>query len=162
MAVIHIARITHHLYRSYFLDHDRYCLSLYSTKYPILTPITGNQWNRSLVTSGMPVISVSVGHSIIIKLWTASLGECWSEIDHTAWFPLNEKETQHSFAGLLNIYISGIWLWYMQALFIKRVKQNGCLKSENPQSMVVTILPPCSGKQMWMWCSVVSSLLDGS
>ena len=67
------------------------------------------------------------------------------------------KETQHSFAGLLNIYISNIWLWYMQALFINRVKQNKCLKSENPQPMVVTILPPCSGKQMWMWCSVVSS-----
>ena len=25
-------------------------------------------------------------------------------------FSLKEKETQHSFAGLLNIYISGIWL----------------------------------------------------
>ena len=75
---------------------------------------------------------------------------------------LKEKETQHSFAELLNIYISGIWLWYMQALFINRVKQNRCLKSENPQPMVVTILPPCSGKQLWMWCSVVSSLLDGS
>ena len=70
---------------------------------------------------------------------------------------LKEKETQHSFAGLSNIYISGMWLWYMQALFINRVKQNRCLKSENPQPMVVTILPPCSGKQMWMWCSVVSS-----
>ena len=70
---------------------------------------------------------------------------------------LKEKETQHSFAGLLNIYISVIWLWYMLALFINRVKQNRCLKSENPQPMVVTILPPCSGKQMWMWCSVVSS-----
>ena len=58
---------------------------------------------------------------------------------------------------LLNIYSSGIWLWYMQALFINRVKQNRCLKSENPQPMVATILPPCSGKQMWMWCSVVSS-----
>ena len=75
---------------------------------------------------------------------------------------IKENETQHSFAELLNIYISGIWLWYMQALFINRVKQNRCLKSENPQPMVVTILPPCSGKQMWMWCSVVSSLLDGS
>ena len=70
---------------------------------------------------------------------------------------LKEKETQHSFAGLLNIYISGIWLWYMQALFINRVKQNRCLKSENPQPMAVTLLPPCSGNQMWMWCSVVSS-----
>ena len=58
---------------------------------------------------------------------------------------------------LLNIYSSGIWLWYMQALFINRVKQNRCLKSENSQPMVATILPPCSGKQMWMWCSVVSS-----
>ena len=75
---------------------------------------------------------------------------------------LKGKETQHSFAGLLNIYISGIWLWYMQALFNNRVKQNRCLKSENPQPTVVTILPPCSGKQLWMWCSVVSSLLDGS
>ena len=75
---------------------------------------------------------------------------------------LKEKETQYSFAGLLNIYISGIWLWYMQDLFINWVKQNRCLKSENPQPMVVTILPPCSGKQMWMWCSVISSLLDGS
>ena len=66
--------------------------------------------------------------------------------------------------GLSNvmIYISGIWLWYMQALSNNRVKQNRCLKSENPQPTVVTILPPCSGKQMWMWCSVVSSLLDGS
>ena len=45
----------------------------------------------------------------------------------------------------------------MQALSINRGKQNNCLKSENPQPMVVTILPPCSGKQMWMWCSVVSS-----
>ena len=75
---------------------------------------------------------------------------------------LKEKETQHSFAGLFNIYISGIWLWDMPALFINGVKQNRCQKSENPQPMVVTILPPCSGKQMWMWCSVVSSLLDGS
>ena len=70
---------------------------------------------------------------------------------------LKGKETQHSFPGLSNIYISGMWLWYTQALFINRVKQNRCLKSENPQPMVVTILPPCSGKQMWMWCSVVSS-----
>ena len=70
---------------------------------------------------------------------------------------LKEKETQHSFVGLLNIYISVIWLWYMQALFINWVKQNRCLKSENSQPMVVTILPPCSGKQLWMWCSVVSS-----
>ena len=41
---------------------------------------------------------------------------------------LKGKETQHSFAGLLNIYISGIWLWYMQALSNNRVKQNRCLK----------------------------------
>ena len=47
---------------------------------------------------------------------------------------LKEKETQHSFAGLLNIYISGKWLWYMQALFINRVKQNRCLKSETPST----------------------------
>ena len=92
----------------------------------------------------------------IISIWSCSC-DLWL-IHHM----LKEKETQHSFAGLLNIYISGIWLWYMQALFINRVKQNRCLKSENPQPMVVTILPPCSGKQMWMWCSVVSSLLDGS
>ena len=70
---------------------------------------------------------------------------------------LKEKETQHSFAGLLNMYISGIWMWHMQALFINRVKQNRCLKSENPQPIVVTILPPCWVKQMWMWCRVVSS-----
>ena len=70
---------------------------------------------------------------------------------------LKEKENQHSFAGLLNIYSSGIWLWYMQSLFINQVKQNRGLKSENPQPMVIAILPPCSGKQMWMWCSVVSS-----
>ena len=38
---------------------------------------------------------------------------------------LKEKETQHSFAGLLNIYISGIWLWYVQALFINRVNRIG-------------------------------------
>ena len=102
-----------------------------------------------------------------------SLSSMWKDVNHLHaisvkrnywkyWYILKEKETQHSFAGLLNIYISGIWLWYMQALFINGVKQNRCLKSENPQPMVVTILPPCSGKQMWMWCSVVSSLLDGS
>ena len=34
-------------------------------------------------------------------------------LDH---FNLIEKETQHSFAGLLNICSSGIWLWYMQSL----------------------------------------------
>ena len=44
------------------------------------------------------------------------LFEAWSS--HT----LKEKETQHLFAGLLNIYSSGIWLRYMQALFINRVK----------------------------------------
>ena len=108
-------------------------------------------------------------NEIFIKIQQFFFQENGLKMSSAKWRPfclglnmLKEKETLHSLAGLLNIYISGIWLWYMQALFINRVKQNRCLKSENPQPMVVTILPPCSGKQMWMWCSVVSSLLDGS
>ena len=86
---------------------------LNSTPHLLQPVISGNQWPRWLLTSGMPVISLSVGQSIITELCTTSLGQWWVEIDHTSWLPQKSyycKISNVRFAKFQNLNVSHLVL----------------------------------------------------
>ena len=99
-------------------------------------------WRHSLVISFVPNAN-------------SVLTTCRQNFKMTSETYLKEKETQNSFARLLDIYSRGIWLWYIQASLINMVKQNRCLKPKNRQLMVVAILTPCSGNKCGCWVTVM-------